>query len=89
MFIDFEYNGVKLSDFGMSVMFFDRQSISVNVANEITSSNIYAPGTDERLPINMVYDDVFELEFSVGNFTCDTINNIESMDLKKINTVLS
>ena len=88
MLIDFEYDGKKLSDFGMIVSTLDGTVESMNIGNNISDSDVKAPGTDEYLSIGMDYSEKLVANIKIFNFNCDKKNDFQTLDEITINKLM-
>lgn len=73
--IDFEYNGQRLSDFGMIPCLIDSSSdTAVEVANNVVINKIRAPNTYKYLAAGYSYEDVLTVNFQTCKSGCDMMH---------------
>lgn len=84
--IDFEYNGERLSDYGLMPCFIDSApSEVVEVGNSVVINKVKAPNTQKYVSTNYSYEDVLSVSFQVCKIGCDVeAEYISDYELNKI-----
>ena len=84
--IDFEYNGERLSDFGLVICNFDGNSNdSQDIGNSISLNKFKATNADEYFATGYAYEDVFSVEFQAVKIGCSVVDQyITDIEMNKI-----
>ena len=83
---DFEYNGTRLSDLGLSIGFFNGANDSQTIGNNVSITKVKPVGSNKYYSSGYEYDNVFEIEFGIIKKPCVGTNNyiISSDELSNI-----
>lgn len=74
---DFEYNGERLCDYGLTICNFDGSSQDTqDIGNAVTINKIKASNSQEYISTGYTYDDVFSVEFQAIKIGCDFVDTI-------------
>lgn len=68
--IDFEYNGQRLSDYGLFICSFDGSNDTQDIGNIISINKTRATKSDKYMATGYSYDDAFTIEMQVCKFSC-------------------
>lgn len=73
--LDFEYDGLNLSDFGCMICTFDSTGTeNITMGSVITFNTTYVNGNNQFLLSNISYETCLETEFDICKNTCDIFN---------------
>lgn len=85
---DFEYNGEKLSDYGLMPCFLDNSpESSIDVGNSLTINQVKAPSAIEYISVGYTYDDVLTKSFQTCRVNCTSSNLVYITDTE-INNIM-
>lgn len=84
--VDFEYNGTRLSDFGLKMFSINGIEDIVDISNKITINHVKAPNATKYLMTSSEYDETFSVNFQVCKVTCDSIGE-DSLSDAEINYI--
>ena len=68
--VDFEYDGIRLSDKGYGICNFDGGDDSQDIGNALSLNNIKAQNRNDYFLSNAAYEDVFAPEFQICKIAC-------------------
>lgn len=77
---DFEYDGVKLSSFGLIPASFNEPSDAQDIGNRLSMSETKVPNSDRVYSVGTTYEGVFKAEFDIFKFDCKYIDFVISED---------
>ncbi len=88
---DFEYDGVKLSDYGLMICSFDSKGLdTVSNGSKITFNKVSSMGGSKHDLISAVYDECLETTIQVCKYSCDgDISEISSTEFRSLTKWLS
>lgn len=74
---DFEYNGERLCDYGLTICNFDSNAEDMqDVGNVVTINKVKSSNSQEYISTGYSYDDVFKAEFQAIKIGCSVVDTI-------------
>lgn len=87
---DFEYDGIKLSSFGMIICSFDEKGVeTIDNGNKITLNTVSTLGGSKRKLTSTTYDDCLEHTIQICKYSCSSdIQEITEIEFRQITSWL-